>query len=207
MGTKYSTQTVSGYNATPPADDGTVNDSNKVKWSTVKNKIGDPLDTWAAAVDSALVDAFNYTAIEKTDSYTIVAADNGKTIEIASSVSSAITIKLPDAATVGAGYYVHVKNLSSTTHTIGRVTSGDTIDGTAADSSVIGLDSATFRVNSSSDGYLQTASVTGAYLPLVGGTMSGDIAMADNAITRPEIKDYGITHNSVSSTSGTLTLD
>jgi len=207
MGTKYSTQAVSGYNATPPADDGTVNDSNKVKWSTVKNKIGDPLDTWAAAVDAALVAAFNYTALGKTDSYTITAADNAKTIEIASSVSSAITIKLPDAATVGAGYYVHVKNLGSVTCTIGRVTSGDTIDGTAADSSIGTLDLMTFRVNSTTDGYLQTTAIVGAYLPLAGGTMSGDITSADNLIIRPEIKDYSITHNSVASSSGTLTLD
>jgi len=36
----------------------------------------------------------------------------------------------------------------------------------------------------------------------------GDIKMQDNAITRPEITDFGITHNAVTqSPSGTLTLD
>ena len=39
-------------------------------------------------------------------------------------------------------------------------------------------------------------------------TWSGaDINMGDNLIIRPEIKDFGVTHNSISSSSGTLTID
>lgn len=207
MGTKYSTQSVSGYNATPPADDGTVDASNQVKWSFVKSKIGDPLNTFASSVNSALVAAFNYEALSKTDSYTATAADNGKIIEISSSVSSAITIKLPDATTVGASYYLHVKNLGSVTCTIGRVTGADTIDGSASDSSIAANEFLTFRMNSGANGYLKTTSVIGAYLPLAGGTMSGTLVMADQIVQRPELKDYAVTHNSVSSSSGTLTLD
>jgi hypothetical protein len=46
------------------------------------------------------------------------------------------------------------------------------------------------------------------------GTWSADqtfsaanLLMADNLITRPEIKDYSVTHNVISSSSGTLTID
>lgn len=36
---------------------------------------------------------------------------------------------------------------------------------------------------------------------------SADLLMADNLVERPELKDYGVTHNSVSSSSGTVVLD
>ena len=180
MGTKYSTISVSGYNATPPADDGTVDASNQVKWSFVKGKIGDPLNTFASAVNSALVTAFNYESLSKTDSYTITAAENGKTVVIAASVASSITIKLPDAATMGAGYLVRVKSLSSVSNTIGRVTSGDKIDGTAADITITNGDLITFYVNAATDGYIKSAAITGTYLSLAGGTMTGQLINSTN---------------------------
>jgi len=37
--------TISGYNATPPADDGSQTASNVVAWATILNKIGNPLKT------------------------------------------------------------------------------------------------------------------------------------------------------------------
>lgn len=49
-------------------------------------------------------------------------------------------------------------------------------------------------------GPLEAAS--GTYLELSGGTMSGDIVMADNLITRPVIKDYGETVNAIGSIGG-----
>lgn len=36
---------------------------------------------------------------------------------------------------------------------------------------------------------------------------SADLKMADNIVERPEIKDFSVTHNTVSSSGGTLTLD
>ena len=40
------------------------------------------------------------------------------------------------------------------------------------------------------------------YLPLAGGTMSGDLVMADNLVTRPVLKDYGETVNAIGSIGG-----
>jgi len=47
-----------------------------------------------------------------------------------------------------------------------------------------------------------------------GGTMTGDLTMssadiqvADNELVRPEIKDFGITHNAITSTSNAITAD
>ena len=44
-------------------------------------------------------------------------------------------------------------------------------------------------------------------LALAGGTMAGDIAMADNTIGRPVLEDYGETVNTVASSGSTETLD
>ncbi len=55
--------------------------------------------------------------------------------------------------------------------------------------------------------YLKTdkADTISVVITFSGGTAK--LAMADNIIERPLIKDFGITHNSVSSSSGTLVLD
>lgn len=41
-----------------------------------------------------------------------------------------------------------------------------------------------------------------SYLPLVGGTMSGTLAMADNLLTRPLLRDYGESVNAIGSIGG-----
>jgi len=47
----------------------------------------------------------------------------------------------------------------------------------------------------------------GLFLLLTGGTMSGNIAMADNVISRAKLTDYGITSTTPSSSSGAITFD
>lgn len=56
--TPYSPPTLTGYNSSPPADDGRQTATNAVRWSTHKNKLGDPLRDYAQAISSALVTAF-----------------------------------------------------------------------------------------------------------------------------------------------------
>ena len=130
MGTKYTSVVVTGYNATPPSDDGAQTDANKVKWSYHKTKIGDPLNNAIAAINTALVTAFDASAAAKTISYTTTAADNGKLIE---ANTAAIVISLLDAATAAAGYTVSIYNGSAAAITVGRQTGGNTINGVAAD--------------------------------------------------------------------------
>jgi hypothetical protein len=55
----YSAPAISGYNSSPPADDGTKVDSNRVQWSKHISKIGDPIKTLVEAAVSASTSAFN----------------------------------------------------------------------------------------------------------------------------------------------------
>ena len=50
----YTPVTVSNYNSNPPDDDGTVSEANRGKWSTVKEKLSDPLKTAIESIDSQL---------------------------------------------------------------------------------------------------------------------------------------------------------
>lgn len=54
----YSTVAISGYNATPPSDDGAQTSANQLSWSKHKLKIGDPLKTLAETINTNVVSAF-----------------------------------------------------------------------------------------------------------------------------------------------------
>jgi hypothetical protein len=153
MGSKYSTVSISGYNSSPPSDDGSQTAANQVKWSTQKDKIGDPLKTAVEAINTALVTFTNFSSRSVTASDSTLATDHMKTIEIASTTSSGKTISLMDAATAGAGYIVSVKNLSAYNQTVGRATSGDTLNGATANITLSPNEGLTFKVNASADGY------------------------------------------------------
>lgn len=56
--TPYTSQSISGYNSSPPTDDGAQTAANQVAWSKHKTKIGDPIKTLTESVNSALVTAF-----------------------------------------------------------------------------------------------------------------------------------------------------
>lgn len=64
MGTNpYVQPTLTGYNASPPPDDGTTGADNKLNWSKHKEKLGDPLKTFSEAIDSAVNTAFEALVI------------------------------------------------------------------------------------------------------------------------------------------------
>lgn len=149
MGTKYTSQSVTGYNASPPSDAGAATEENRVTWAKIKSKLPDPLKTTLEAINSALVTAFDFGPISKGTNYTTLAGDHLKTV----SCTAAITVSMMDASTAGAGYTVNVSNQSTGDVTIGRATPGDTINGSAADITVARGNSATLRVNSSANGY------------------------------------------------------
>jgi hypothetical protein len=58
MANPYTQQSIAGYNASPPPDDGSQSESNRLEWSKHIEKIGDPLKTLGAAIDQAVFDAF-----------------------------------------------------------------------------------------------------------------------------------------------------
>ncbi len=57
----YTAPTQSGYNATPPADDGSVTEANKIKWDTIKTKLADPNQVYATAISDAVSTAMDST--------------------------------------------------------------------------------------------------------------------------------------------------
>lgn len=148
MGTKYPTQSASGYNSSPPADNGSVTESNKVKWSTIKTKLSDPVKTLAEAIDTAMVEYVDLGPISKTANYTTTAADHMKTIEC----TGTFTVTLLAVASAGAGYTVTIKNAGSGTITVDGNAS-ETIDGSTTLS--IGASTAcTLQVDTSSGAWL-----------------------------------------------------
>lgn len=149
MGAKYTTTSVSGYNASPPSDGGATTEENRITWTKIKSKLPDPLKTAIEAIDTALVAAFDFGPLSKGTTYTTVAGDHLKTI----SCTSAITVNLLDASTATAGYTVNISNQSTGNVTIGRATAGDTINGAASDMTLARGNSATLRVNTAATGY------------------------------------------------------
>jgi hypothetical protein len=133
MASPYTSQAPVNYNANPPADDGSQVVANQVKWATIKTKLGDPLNTFASAVNAALVAAFakitgsagvSSTAI----SYSVLSSDQGKLIK---ATASSITITTPDATDVQSPFSFSVLNNSSGSITIDGF-SAQTVDGAAS---------------------------------------------------------------------------
>jgi hypothetical protein len=173
MGAKYTTNASSGYNSSPPSDDGSQVASNLVKWSTQKTKLTDPLKSFIEEVNTDLVAAFDYAVRRITTSDSLVAGDHMRTVEIGPSVSTVITVTLADASTMTNVYRVYLKNSGTKNATIARATGGDTIDGTAGDIILPPSSGIILTTNNAANGYLLTGH-SGPFIDtnplIVGGT-------------------------------------
>ena len=158
MGSKYTTQTATGYNASPPADDGTHVATNKVQWGVdVKAKIGDPLKTLADAINTALVTFTNFGSRSVASNDTTTAADHMMTLEC----SGTFTETLLEAATASAGYLVSIKNIGTGVITIVLKSATDTLDGTVNGTMTIQPNGALWvKTNVSANGYYTFAGST-----------------------------------------------
>lgn len=130
MGSPYTSVTVTGYNLNPPADDGTQTEANRVKWATIKTKLGDPLNTYAASQNSAISTAFGKVlggggVTSTAINYTVQSSDQGKLVR--ASVGS-ITITTPDATGVGSPFIFGVLNDGTSDITLDG-SGSQTIDG------------------------------------------------------------------------------
>src|SRR5262245_21354632 len=114
MGQKYATVAISGYNASPPPDDGSQTASNQVTWAKHKTKLGDPIKTALEAMNTSLLTALDMSVRAVTSTYTTTGADHLKTIQC-TTVSAGFTVSLGDAASMGAGYIVTVHNRAAST--------------------------------------------------------------------------------------------
>lgn len=96
----YVSVSISGYNASPPPDDGSQVASNIVTWAFHKVKIGDPLRTLAEAINSACVTFGTKTINTDADQNNAMAgslAFTGSTLTIAAgSVTATRTYHLID---------------------------------------------------------------------------------------------------------------
>lgn len=130
MGNPYTSKSISGYNTSPPPDDGTESEANRVNWSKHKTKLADPVKALAEAINTEVVAAFAKIALNNTNSqagsYTVQAVDQGKLIRL----TAAGTITTPSAATVGNPFMFAVKNEHTATITIDG-NGAETIDGAA----------------------------------------------------------------------------
>lgn len=132
MGLLYPGTSVSGYNANPPPDDGTQVPNNQITWAGIKTKVGDPLNTFAGAVDGNITTAFSKTTdgagvVSTSVDYPAAAADQGRLIVV---TVSGKTVTTPDAGAVGAPFVFHVLNRSTGTITLaGNANNAQTVDG------------------------------------------------------------------------------
>ncbi len=131
MSNPFNSPSLTGYNASPPADDGTQAASNQVEWDKHINKIGDPLKTYAAAISAAALAAhglaFGAAVLAKTANYTVTTSDRGRFI----TVTGASTITLPASADAGEGFPVAVINIGGDVVTVDG-DSSETINGSTS---------------------------------------------------------------------------
>ena len=57
----YTSQTISGYNSSPPPDDGTQTAANQLSWAKHKTKLSDPVKTLAESINTAVSATFAKT--------------------------------------------------------------------------------------------------------------------------------------------------
>jgi len=157
VGTKYTTQAASGYNASPPPDDGTQVASNLVTYAGVKTKLADPIKTLADAENTALVSALDLSARAISTPDTAVASDHWRTLQ----VTGTTAITLSSAASMGAGYEVGIFNAGVGVVTVTPGGASDTINGVSASVTVSIKGTKIFRTNQALTGY----NVVGGYDP------------------------------------------
>lgn len=198
MGSKYQSQAQSGYNANPPPDDGSTGSNNLISWANTKTKIGDPLLTLAQNINSALVNALDFSSRTTGVNDTASATDHMKSIEC----TATLTETLPTASVVGAGFTINVKNTSANgTVTVALQTGTDTLDGTVGGTTTISAGSSiTFKVNSAGNGYFSVSDYVS------GGVFRASGVQQYTGTTALTSADFGRIAYYNSASAGNLTL-
>lgn len=128
--TRYTSVSVSNYNASPPTDDGSETAANQLDWDFHIDKIGDPLKTALEGINTNLstLDGLLFPSGVASAAATsnIAASQNGKLIK----TTNTITLTLPAAATAGSDFLIGIKNTDGGTVTVDG-NGSETIDGSA----------------------------------------------------------------------------
>lgn len=131
MADPYTPVSITGYNSNPPVDDGSQTEANRVKWSTIKTKITDPVKTRTDTMDTNIAAAFGKVDSGVTStaiSYTVISTDQGKLVR---ATASGITITTPDATDVDSPFVFELLNDSSGDITLDG-SGSQTVDGDAS---------------------------------------------------------------------------
>lgn len=151
MGTKYPGVNISGYNDTPPSDDGQNIPGNEIEWDKHKSKLGDPIKDLAEAMNTAILLHVDESVRDVGAADTALPADHKRTLN----VTGAFTVSLDDSANTPAGWIVWVKNSHTAAITVDLVQATDTLDGVAAGTFTIQPgQSVKFIKNAAANGYL-----------------------------------------------------
>lgn len=113
MANLYDQVSITGYNDNPPDDDGSQTEDNRVKWSTIKTKITDPVKDRTDDLDANIAAAFDKVdgGITSYSSNTQVQeSDQGKLVR---ATVAGITIETPDAVAVGSPFVFDFRNAST----------------------------------------------------------------------------------------------
>jgi len=166
MSNPYTSQSISGYNSSPPSDDGSQNSTNEITWAKHKTKLADPVKTLSEAINTELLSAFaslfGGNISTHSTAYTVVAGDRGKFL----SVTGTTTITLLDISTAGTGFPIAIVNTGAGTVTVDG-DSAETINGAATVSLgpgacvILTTDGTTGWVGSVSTGKGETGSGSG----------------------------------------------
>ena len=130
MSNQFTEPSISGYNDTPPSDDGANTSANEITWAKHKTKLTDPLKNYVDSVVSNVTSAFAKNLLAatsaKSSGYSVVTGDRGKLFLCTNS----ITLDLLACATAGDGFSFAVRNDGSGTITLDG-NSSETINGSA----------------------------------------------------------------------------
>ena len=115
MANQYDSVTITGYNATPPSDDGAQTDNNEVTWDKHKTKLGDPVKTGVEQVNTNIEAAFDKTLLagvsEISTTSTLVETQRGDLIRFTG--AGGITFNLLAVSTAGSSWDFAYRNDSS----------------------------------------------------------------------------------------------
>lgn len=201
MGNPFTEVSISGYNSNPPSDDGSQTPENKITWSKVKEKLGDPLKTVVENLNTSANTAFGIVAggvNVQTDSYTILSTDQNKIVVL----TGGSTVTLLPADEAGTPFLVTIVNLTGSSITL-EPDGSETID---AETSITIPDKMGLTVDTDGsnwfsrgqnykqvyDGPTSLIRPPEGYLTLTSGTpvITSDVTSATAVYYTPDIGEY-----------------
>lgn len=131
MANPFTAPTISGYNASPPSDDGQNVGTNEITWAKHLDKLANPLKVLTETAITNVASAFdkrwanNVTALSTTSN--INSTQEGRLIV----ATNTITLTLPSAPSVGTNWGIMVRNAGTGTVTLDG-NGAETVNGSAS---------------------------------------------------------------------------